>query len=61
MKINNYTIIKDKGIWRILEYPWHWALRRRDLISTVNYLILTEHNIPIRYGKKGFTHRLSSY
>lgn len=52
MKINNYTIIKDKGIWRILELPWHWALRRKDLIATVNYLILTEQNIPIRYGKK---------
>ena len=52
MKINNYTIIKDKGIWRILELPWYWTFRRKDLISTVNYLILTEHNIPIRYGKK---------
>lgn len=52
MKINNYTIIKDKGIWRILECPWHWALRRKDLITTVNYLILTENNIHIRYGKK---------
>lgn len=52
MKINNYTIIKDKGIWRILEYPGHWALRRKDLIATVNYLILTENHIPIRYGKK---------
>lgn len=52
MKINNYTIIKYKGVWIILECPWHWALRRKDLIITVNYLILTENNIPIRYDKK---------
>ena len=52
MKINNYHIIMIKGVWRILELPWHWALRRKDLIATVNYLILTENNIPIRYGKK---------
>ena len=51
MKINNYTIIKDKGIWRILECPWHWALIRKDLIATVIYLILNENNISIKYGK----------
>ena len=52
MKINNYNITKYKGIWIILECPWHWALRRKDLIIIVNYLILTENNIHIRYGKK---------
>ena len=41
-----------KGVWRILELPWNWALRREDLIATVNYIILTEHNIHIHYGKK---------
>ena len=52
MIINNIHITKSDGLWRIPEYPWYWARELKDLIPIVNFIIMSNNNVQLNYGKK---------